>query len=82
MPKGKERTLDICPRGPTKEGDTVTQLSAIGIARQLVLEELDLEIRIGQKLQETVESRIAWATYLQSSLSAVSEGQGTFIFQQ
>jgi hypothetical protein len=65
-----------------EDADTVTQPSGYDVARQLVLEELDLEICLGQKLQQTVESRIAWATYLQSSLSAVSESQGALFFQR
>jgi hypothetical protein len=82
MPKRKEGTLAISSHGPMKEGDAATQLSGYDVARRLVLEELDLEIRMEQRLQETVESRIAWATHLQSSLSAVYEGQGAFIFQR
>jgi hypothetical protein len=77
----KERTLDIYFHGPMEDADTA-QLSGYDVARQLVLEELDLEMRLGQKLQQTVESRIAWATYLQSSLSAVSESQGTLFFRR
>ena len=57
------------------------QLSGYAVTRQLILEELDMEIRVRERLQETVESRIAWATCLQSSLGAVSEKQGAFIFQ-
>lgn len=65
-----------------KEEDAATQPEGYEVARQLVLDELDLEIRMGQKLQETVESRIAWAMYLQSSLGAVAEKQSTFILQR
>jgi len=61
--------------------DASAQLSGYAVTRQLILEELDMEIRVRERLQETVESRIAWATCLQSSLGAVSEKQGAFIFQ-
>lgn len=54
-----------------KQGDTSTKLS--GHARQVVLDELNVEIGVRERLQETLESRIAWATCLQSSLGAVAE---------
>ena len=57
--------------------DTAENLS--GHARQLVLDELNMEICIRERLQETLESRIAWATCLQSSLGAVAEN-GASIF--
>lgn len=57
------------------------QLSGYGITRQLVLGELDTEIRVRERLREAVESRIAWATCLQSSLGAVAENQGACIVQ-
>ena len=59
----------------------VVQLSGYGITRQLVLGELDTEIRVRERLREAVESRIAWATCLQSSLGAVAENQGACIVQ-
>ncbi len=61
-----------------KQGDSTAQLP--GQARQLVLDELNMEIGTRERLQETLESRIAWATCLQSSLGAVAE-KGAFIFQ-
>jgi hypothetical protein len=61
-----------------KKEDKTTKLS--GHARQLVLDELNLEICVRERLQETLEARIAWATCLHSSLGAVAE-KGTFIFQ-
>lgn len=60
-----------------KQEDTAEKLS--GRARQLVLDELNMEICIRERLQETLESRIAWATCLQSSLGAVAEN-GASIF--
>jgi len=57
--------------------DTAAKLS--GHARQLVLDELNMEICVRERLQETLESRIAWATCLQSSMGAVTEN-GAFIF--
>lgn len=62
-----------------KQGDTTTQFSGYAITRQLVLEELDMEIHMRERLQETVESRIAWATCLQSSLGTVAEKQGASV---
>ncbi|KAH9969895.1 hypothetical protein BC827DRAFT_1263053 [Russula dissimulans] len=59
-----------------KQEDATARLSGYAVTRQLILEELDMEIRVRERLQETVESRIAWATCLQSSLGAVSEKQG------
>ncbi|KAI9452441.1 hypothetical protein F5148DRAFT_502809 [Russula earlei] len=56
--------------------DDIPQLSGYAAPRQLILEELDTEIHVRERLQETVESRIAWATRLQSSLGAVAETQG------
>ncbi|KAI0027781.1 hypothetical protein K488DRAFT_15597, partial [Vararia minispora EC-137] len=38
--------------------------------RRIVFEEIDLEIGIRQRLQETVHSRIAWALLLQESLKS------------
>jgi hypothetical protein len=62
-----------------KQGDTTAQLSGDAITRQVVLDELNMEICVRERLQETVESRIAWATCLQSSLGAVPEsGASTF----
>jgi hypothetical protein len=60
-----------------KQEDTATKLS--GHARQVVLDELNMEICVRERLQETLESRIAWATCLQSSLGAVVE-KGAPIF--
>jgi hypothetical protein len=65
-----------------EQGDTTAQLSGFAVTRQLVLGELDTEIRVRERLQEAVESRIAWATCLQSSLGAVAEKQGAFVFQK
>lgn len=65
-----------------ERGDTITQVSGYGITRQLVLGELDTEIRVRERLQESVESRIAWATCLQSSLGAMVEKQGACIVQR
>ena len=63
------------------QGDTTSQLTGNAVARQLVLDELNMEICVRERLQETVESRIAWATCLQSSLGAVTE-KGSSIFQR
>src|SRR6266852_4534974 len=60
-----------------KQEDTAAKLS--GHARQVVLDELNMEICVRERLQETLESRIAWATCLQSSLGAVDE-KGASIF--
>lgn len=60
-----------------KQEDNGTQLS--GYTRQVVLDELNLEICVRERLQETLESRIAWATCLQTSLGAVAE-KGASIF--
>lgn len=49
------------------------------VARQLVLEELDLEIHVRQRLKETIESRIGWASCLKT---VVRESQGASVFQQ
>jgi len=72
-----ETTYELMPDVPA--GKAVVAES--GISGREELEELDMEIRVRERLQETVESRIAWATCLQSSLGAVSEKQGAFIFQ-
>ena len=60
-----------------KQEDTAAELS--GPARQVVLDELNMEIGVRERLQDTLESRIAWATCLQSSLGAVAE-KGASIF--
>ncbi|KAI0310697.1 hypothetical protein OF83DRAFT_1178296 [Amylostereum chailletii] len=39
-------------------------------ARQLVLEEVDLEVGIRQRLEETIHSRITWALMLQKTLES------------
>jgi hypothetical protein len=65
-----------------KQGDTTTQLSGFAVTQQLILGELDTEIRVRERLQEAVESRIAWATCLQSSLGAVTEKHGTSVCQR
>ena len=62
-----------------KQGDTTMQLPGNAVTRQLVLDELNMEICLRERLQETVESRIAWATCLQSSLGGVVE-KGASIF--
>lgn len=54
-----------------KQEDTVAKLT--GHTRQVILDELNMEICLRERLQETLESRIAWATCLQSSLGAVVE---------
>jgi hypothetical protein len=60
-----------------KQEDTAAKSS--GHARQVVLDELNMEICVRERLQETLESRIAWATCLQSSLGPVTE-RGASIF--
>jgi hypothetical protein len=54
-----------------KQEDSAAKLS--GHAQQVVLDELNMEICVRERLQETLESRIAWATCLHSSLGAVVE---------
>jgi hypothetical protein len=80
--KRKERTTNSPMPSLKNEEDIATPLSGYTVARQLVLEELDLEIRLRQRLKETIESRIGWATCLQSSLNVVRENQGASDFQQ
>lgn len=62
-----------------KQEDTAAKLS--GQARQVVLDELNMEICVRERLQETLESRIAWATCLQSSLGAVVEKGASISFK-
>ena len=80
--KRKERTANSSSPNLKNEGDIAAPRSGYTVARQLVLEELDLEIRVRQRLKETVESRIGWATCLQTSLNAVREDQGASVSQQ
>ena len=61
-----------------KQEDTAAKLS--GDARQVVLDELSMEICVRERLQETLESRIAWATCLQSSLGAAAEKGTSILF--
>ncbi|KAH9080267.1 hypothetical protein EDB83DRAFT_960416 [Lactarius deliciosus] len=75
--KRKERVTNSPTPNLNNEGDTAAPQSGYAVARQLVLEELDLEIRVRQRLKETIESRIGWATCLQTSLNAVREDQGS-----
>jgi hypothetical protein len=42
--------------------------------RQLVLEELDIEIGLRSRLEETIQGRIAWAMQMQAALRTRSEG--------
>ena len=77
--KRKERTTKTPTPNLKNEGDIAAGYT---VARQLVLEELDLEIRVRQRLKETIESRIGWATCLQTSLDGVRESQGASLFQQ
>jgi hypothetical protein len=70
------------PNRTMNQGDTTTQLSGFPVTQQLILGELDTEIRVRERLQEAVESRIAWATCLQSSLGAVTEKHGTSVRQR
>ena len=79
--KKLERSPNELLNRQMEQGDTNAQLLGYGITRQLVLGELDTEIRVRERLQEAVESRIAWATCLQSSLGAVAEKQGACIVQ-
>jgi hypothetical protein len=61
--------------------DTAKKLSER--AQQVVLDELNMEICVRERLQETLESRIAWATCLQSSLgAAVENGASIFSFKK
>lgn len=80
--KRKERTTSSPALNLKNEGDITVPLSGYTVARQLVLEELDLEIRVRQRLKEAIESRIDWATCLQTSLNVVRENQGASVFQQ
>jgi len=73
---------DGYPNRAMKQEDTTTQLSGFAVTQQLILGELDTEIRVRERLQEAVESRIAWATSLQSSLGAVTETHGTSVCQR
>ncbi|KAI9443449.1 hypothetical protein H4582DRAFT_1924809 [Lactarius indigo] len=75
--KRKDRTTNSPTPNLNNEGDIAAPRSGYAVARQLVLEELDLEIRMRQRLKETIESRIGWATCLQTSLSAVREDHGS-----
>ncbi|KAI0264001.1 hypothetical protein BC834DRAFT_885036 [Gloeopeniophorella convolvens] len=50
-----------------------SEMAGYAIARQLIYEEVDLEISIRQRLQETIESRIAWASRLQNCLSSATD---------
>ncbi|KAH8977976.1 hypothetical protein EDB86DRAFT_2996886 [Lactarius hatsudake] len=75
--KRKERATDSPTPNLNNERDVTAPQSGYAVARQLVLEELDLEIRVRQRLKETIESRIGWATCLQTSLNAVREDQGS-----
>ncbi|KAI9465012.1 hypothetical protein BJY52DRAFT_1184056 [Lactarius psammicola] len=75
--KRKERTTNSPTPNLKNEGDFAAPRSGYTVARQLVLEELDLEICLRQRLKETIESRIGWATCLQTSLNAVREDQGS-----
>jgi hypothetical protein len=77
--KRKERTTKAPTPNLKNEGDIAAGYT---VARQLVLEELDLEIRVRQRLKETIESRIGWATCLQTSLNGARENQGASVFQQ
>jgi hypothetical protein len=42
--------------------------------RQVLAEELDLEIALRQRLSNTIESRITWALLLQESLMKDANG--------
>jgi len=61
-----------------KQEDTAAKVSGHA---QVVLDELNLEICLRERLQETLESRIAWATCLQSSLGAVAEKGASISFK-
>ncbi|KAH9065190.1 hypothetical protein EDB87DRAFT_1679698 [Lactarius vividus] len=73
--KRKERATNSST--PNNEEDIAAPQSGYAVARRLVLDELDLEIRVRKRLKETIESRIGWATRLQTSLNAVREDQGS-----
>ena len=75
--KRKERETNSSMPSLKNEEDIAAPLA---VARQLVLEELDLEIRLRQRLKETIESRIGWAACLQTSLNVVRENQGASVF--
>ena len=78
--KRKEREANSSMPSLKSEEDITAPLAGYTVARQLVLEELDLEIRLRQRLKETIESRIGWATCLQTSLNVVRENQGASVF--
>lgn len=80
--KRKERATNSPTPNLKNEGDISAPRPGYTVARQLVLEELDLEIRVRKRLKETIESRIGWATCLQTSLNVVRENQGASVFQQ
>ena len=77
--KRKGRTTDCPSPKPKNDGDVAAPQSGYTVVRQLILEELDLEIRVRQRLKETVESRIGWATRLKT---VGREYQGASAFQQ
>ncbi|TFY54519.1 hypothetical protein EVG20_g9669, partial [Dentipellis fragilis] len=60
----KKRKRSYSSSSSEYESDASTH----ALARQIILEELDLETRIRQRLQETIQSRITWALLLQESL--------------
>src|SRR6266404_5086243 len=78
--KRKERMTDPPTSNLKNEGDDTAPQSGYTVARQLVLEELDLEIHMRERLKETIESRIGWATCLQTSLNAVRETPGASVY--
>ena len=43
--------------------------------RQIVAEEVDVEISLRQRLASTIESRIAWACVLQNTLAGAGPGE-------
>ena len=62
-----------CTTSPARIGNshlrrTEPPARASPTAQQIILEEIDLEVAIRQRIADTVQSRITWALLLQESL--------------
>jgi hypothetical protein len=59
--------------------DTICRKQANALHRQILLEEIGLEIGVRERVAETIEARIKWALELQQLLEGGQDGMLTFI---
>lgn len=60
--------MQVTRKRKRSDGGMSWSRDSIAASRQLILEELDLEIDVRQRVHDMIQSRITWALILQEAL--------------